>query len=87
MNDLATEMNQEALLNAEICGQEQLNTFVQKRLMMLKEGSAHIKVLDLKKRRSLTFSYLYAVGKEKQSKDKVITIKADCLIYSASLLP
>lgn len=49
--------------------------------MTPKEGSAQTKFHDLLKRtRALTFSSLYAAGKEMKSKDKVVTVKADLLI-------
>ena len=76
--DQATGAIQSSPLNAEQYGQEELDKFVEERLLQAREGTDHKSLRDpLRKTKPLTMSSLYAVPTEKKDKDKTETMKVD----------
>lgn len=74
--DLATDEIQNSLLHAERLGQEQLNHFVENRLMNHPDAPTEMKFHDpLAKMKAPTFASLYIAHKDVKAKEK--TIKAD----------
>ena len=75
--DLASEKNQEFLLNARKLSQQKLEEFVNDRLLGQPETSAGHSIYDsIKENKTLTFETLYEVVQHK-SENKNTVLKAD----------
>lgn len=77
--DLATEAIQNSLLHAKELGQEELNTFIEKRMIVPEhKDKPDVPIhATLHKSKAKTFASLYEVVKDSKDKDKRDVVKAD----------
>ena len=77
--DLATEAIQNSLLCAQQLGQEEVDTFVEKRMIVPEHGNKPAVPIhaSLHKSSAKTFASLYEVAKDTKDKNQITILKAD----------